>query len=241
MHVGTLSMAFGDNLVQLNIFEAMRHLTEDHSLFRIDLIDKLVKEHLQLDTSSDEFSNFAGDNDVFDCLGSITYDIDYDKLWKVLNLFDSEDDIADLANLVPPGFDFNVKRKVESNSNNQSGAESNLANLSRKQSKVEIMSTHLVSNLNQVDQSDPKPTDNTFSSPSPPIELKLLPGHLKYAYLGNDQVEIISICMHRILMEEEAHPIRQQQQRLNPTILDMVKKEVTKLLVAEIMYPISDS
>ncbi|RDY07759.1 Retrovirus-related Pol polyprotein from transposon 17.6, partial [Mucuna pruriens] len=33
-------------------------------------------------------------------------------------------------------------------------------------------------------------------------------------------------------MEEEAHPIRQQQRRLNPTILDMVKKEVTKLLAA---------
>ncbi|RDX78780.1 Retrovirus-related Pol polyprotein, partial [Mucuna pruriens] len=47
--------------------------------------------------------------------------------------------------------------------------------------------------------------------------------------------------MHRSLMEEEAKPIRQQQTRLNPTILDVVKKEVTKLLVAGIIYPISDS
>ncbi|RDX84355.1 Retrovirus-related Pol polyprotein from transposon 17.6, partial [Mucuna pruriens] len=50
-----------------------------------------------------------------------------------------------------------------------------------------------------------------------------------------------SICMHRILMEEEVKPIRQQQRRLNLTLLDMVKKEVTKLLVAGIIYPISDS
>ncbi|RDX81007.1 hypothetical protein CR513_38372, partial [Mucuna pruriens] len=50
-----------------------------------------------------------------------------------------------------------------------------------------------------------------------------------------------SICTHRILMEEEACPIRQQQRRLNPTILDVVKKEVTKLLAAGIIYPISDS
>ncbi|RDY14548.1 Retrovirus-related Pol polyprotein from transposon opus, partial [Mucuna pruriens] len=42
-------------------------------------------------------------------------------------------------------------------------------------------------------------------------------------------------------MEEEARPIRQQQTRLNPTILDVVKKEVTKLLAARIIYPISDS
>ncbi|RDX91389.1 hypothetical protein CR513_26631, partial [Mucuna pruriens] len=50
-----------------------------------------------------------------------------------------------------------------------------------------------------------------------------------------------SICMHRILVEEEFKPIRQQQRRLNPIILDVVKKEVTKLLAARIIYPISDS
>ncbi|RDX94229.1 Retrovirus-related Pol polyprotein from transposon opus, partial [Mucuna pruriens] len=42
-------------------------------------------------------------------------------------------------------------------------------------------------------------------------------------------------------MEEESKPIRKQQRRLNPTILDVVKKEVTKLLAAGIIYPISDS
>ncbi|RDY08590.1 Retrovirus-related Pol polyprotein, partial [Mucuna pruriens] len=42
-------------------------------------------------------------------------------------------------------------------------------------------------------------------------------------------------------MEEEARPVRQQQRRLNPTILDVVKKEMKKLLVARIIYPISDS
>ncbi|RDX98481.1 hypothetical protein CR513_18582, partial [Mucuna pruriens] len=51
----------------------------------------------------------------------------------------------------------------------------------------------------------------------------------------------LSICMRRILIEEEIKPIRQQQRRLNPTLLDVVKKEVTKLLAAGIIYPISDS
>ncbi|RDX61270.1 Retrovirus-related Pol polyprotein from transposon opus, partial [Mucuna pruriens] len=50
-----------------------------------------------------------------------------------------------------------------------------------------------------------------------------------------------SIHMHRILMEEEARPIKQQRRRLNPTILDMVKKEVTKLLAVGNIYPISDN
>ncbi|XP_052189950.1 uncharacterized protein LOC127799763 [Diospyros lotus] len=35
-----------------------------------------------------------------------------------------------------------------------------------------------------------------------------------------------SICMHKIHLEEGAKPVRQPQRRLNPTILDVVKKEV---------------
>ena len=50
-----------------------------------------------------------------------------------------------------------------------------------------------------------------------------------------------STCMHRILLEDGAKPVRQPQWRLNPIILDVVKKEVTKLLQAGIIYPISDS
>ena len=38
-----------------------------------------------------------------------------------------------------------------------------------------------------------------------------------------------STGMHRILLEDGAKPVRQPQRRLNPVILDVVKKEVTKL------------
>ncbi|KAL4344449.1 hypothetical protein AHAS_Ahas11G0179500 [Arachis hypogaea] len=48
-------------------------------------------------------------------------------------------------------------------------------------------------------------------------------------------------CMHRIFLQEGARPVWQPQRRLNPTILDVVKKEVTRLPDAGIIYPISDS
>ncbi|RDY03149.1 hypothetical protein CR513_13294, partial [Mucuna pruriens] len=82
------------------------------------------------------------------------------------------------------------------------------------------MSAHLVPNLNQVGQSDPQQFEHISSSPPPPTELKPLLSHLKYAYLDDDQQLPIIIAnnLHReILMEEEAHPIRQQQRRLNLT------------------------
>jgi len=50
-----------------------------------------------------------------------------------------------------------------------------------------------------------------------------------------------SSCMHRILLEDGAKLVRQPQRRLNPVILDVVKKEVTKLLKAGIIYPFPDS
>ncbi|RDY13532.1 hypothetical protein CR513_01525, partial [Mucuna pruriens] len=143
---------------------------------------------------------------------------------------------------------------------------------------AEIKSAHLVPNSIQVGQPDPKESNDNSSSSPPPMELKSLPSHMKYAYLdATQQLPVIiasnlcqkqegkllnvlrqhkkaigwklsnlprinpSIYMHRILIEEESKPIKQQQRRMNLTILDVVKKKVTKLLAAGIIYPISDS
>ncbi|KAM1152015.1 hypothetical protein ACFX14_034602 [Malus domestica] len=99
------------------------------------------------------------------------------------------------------------------------------------------------------------------------LELKPLPSHLKYVFLGEQEtlpviisssliaqeedklvrvlreyriaigwtlVDIKGInpttCMHRILLEEGAKPSREAQRRLNPPMMDVVKKEIIKLL-----------
>lgn len=48
-----------------------------------------------------------------------------------------------------------------------------------------------------------------------------------------------SVCMHRIMLEEDSKPYREHQRRINPIMSDVVKKEVLKLLKAEIIYQIS--
>ncbi|KAL0342546.1 UNVERIFIED_CONTAM: hypothetical protein Scaly_1917200 [Sesamum calycinum] len=50
-----------------------------------------------------------------------------------------------------------------------------------------------------------------------------------------------STCMHRILLEEGAKPSRETQHRLNPIMMEVVKKEILKLLDASMIFPISDS
>src|SRR3954471_2812187 len=48
-------------------------------------------------------------------------------------------------------------------------------------------------------------------------------------------------CMHKIMMEDVYKPVAQPQRRLNPSMKEVVRKEVVKLLEAGMIYPISDS
>ena len=133
------------------------------------------------------------------------------------------------------------------------------------------------------DEIDPLTPNSSYSpsfahTPDPVLELKPLPGSLKYVFLGpNETLPVIiasnlienqenkllkvlkehkeaigwtlgdikgispAIVRHRIHLEENGKPYRDHQRRLNPTLQEVVKKEVIKWLDHGIIYPISDS
>ena len=49
------------------------------------------------------------------------------------------------------------------------------------------------------------------------------------------------ICIHRILLEDDAKPTREAQRRLHPPMMKVVQDEIIKLLDCGVIYPISDS
>ena len=51
----------------------------------------------------------------------------------------------------------------------------------------------------------------------------------------------LSMCMHRILLEDGRKPLVEAQRILNSTMKEVVKKEVLKWLDVGVIYPISDS
>ncbi|RDY13418.1 hypothetical protein CR513_01671, partial [Mucuna pruriens] len=263
VHARTLSMEFSDTLVQFNIFEAMKHPTEDHSLFGIYMIEELVEEYFQLDSCREEVEDFAGIAKSSNCSKA-----DYDEVQEFLDYEGDYGDVADLAFEteltellnqpnskadtlteiisasenqtqtevkldVPPGSD--SKATQEANADSVPTRTEATKSSQLKQLKAEIMSAHLVPSQEQVGQMDPSLV--TEKSPSlPPMELKPLPSHLKYAYLDSEQQ----------LPEQEDKLLKVLRQHkkaigLNPTTLDVVKKEVTKLLAVGIIYPISNS
>ena len=73
--------------------------------------------------------------------------------------------------------------------------------------------------------------------------LRVLRKHRKAIGRTIDDIKGISplICMHKILFEENYRPTVQPQLRLNPSMQEVVKKEVVKLFDVGIIYPISDS
>ena len=77
MHAGTLSMEFDDDVVHFNIFEAIRHPTEVHYVFLVDIIEDAVDS---VDICTYLLSDFY-DFDV-----RFTYVIAHDSLVKIISL-----------------------------------------------------------------------------------------------------------------------------------------------------------
>ncbi|RDX78279.1 hypothetical protein CR513_41450, partial [Mucuna pruriens] len=207
----------------------MKHPTEDPLLFGIDVIDELVVEYMKPDTDNAEFSNFAEDIDVIGCL--------------VQDLFDSKDDTDDLANLDHNSEFVNLIDNVCKYDEELECSEHAKVQVAETEKLLPVQ----VATILTTDQPRPRPANGISPLHSLPVELKPLLGHLKYAYLNNDQqfpviiannlhreqeeklLQVLrqhkktiwwrlldlprinpSICMHKILMEEEVRPIWKQ-------------------------------
>ncbi|KAL0373122.1 UNVERIFIED_CONTAM: Pol polyprotein, partial [Sesamum calycinum] len=211
---GTLSVEFGGEIVKFNISEAMKYPNELQALYQIDVIDSVVHDVVEEELVGTELD-----------------------LIMELDENDVEDDFVETLSeaLRPPSLD---------------------------ESNYSTTHTKLLPSVLQ----------------APKLELKPLPEHLKYIYLGNEETlpAIISsklskeheeklvtllrehrtaigwtladikgispaMCMHRIYLEDNTKPSREPQRRLNPTLKEVVMKEILKLLDAGIIFPISDS
>lgn len=66
VHAGTLSMEFGDSIVKFNIFDAMKHPMEEHSIFQIELLADLVDDTYP-DMFATDFPSLSGFDDTYTC------------------------------------------------------------------------------------------------------------------------------------------------------------------------------
>ncbi|KAM1000640.1 hypothetical protein ACFX2I_007252 [Malus domestica] len=221
---GTLTMEFDGEIINFNISEAMKFPKDDHSCFSIDILDELAQDYLDM----------------------------------------LEDD--PLETTIAQGL----------------GTKPNLAVPKEEHAELVAALESLPQHRGKPSNPIPIPVSTNTLLPSviqaPVLELKPLPDHLKYAFLGDEETlpvivsssltaleeeKLIRVlkehktaigwtladikgispttCMHRIFLEEGAKPTREAQRRLNPPMMEVVKKEIIKLLDCGVIYPISDS
>ena len=91
VHAGTLSIEFDDIFVRFNILDAMKHPSEDHYVFHVDIVDHAIDGHishfhslhaLKYSSLSDLFDSHPGydvnnvESAEFDSLGVVPIDFD---------------------------------------------------------------------------------------------------------------------------------------------------------------------
>ncbi|CAN6707338.1 unnamed protein product [Malus baccata var. baccata] len=226
---GTLTMELDGEVINFNLSDSMKYPSENHSCFAIDVIDSLSQDH-------------------------------FDKL---------NDDALELV--IAQGMD---KQNVEATTMRTHDMHGHSFSVPPNDEVMEMVAA--LESLPSQSVSTNKMLPSVVQPPT--LELKPLPSHLKYVFLGKDDTLPVIIsssltaqeesklvrvlkeyktaigwtladikgispttCMHRILLEEGSKTSREAERRLNPLMMEVVKKEIIKLLDCGVIYPISDS
>ncbi|KAL0404316.1 UNVERIFIED_CONTAM: Retrovirus-related Pol polyprotein from transposon.6 [Sesamum radiatum] len=216
---GTLTMEFDGEIIRFNIYDSMRYPADIPTALLVDVLDPLVQSFAM--TNNEDHVKFAIEE-------SLTPE-------QVKDL--EETMVVDIG-IIESVFELRALSPLPLN----------LAFIEIPQSRTKLLPSILQ---------------------APVLELKELPNHLKYAFLGeNNTLPVIissklapleeeklvrvlrefkeaigwtiadikglspSTCMHRILLKEGTKPSREAQRRLNPPMMEVVKKEILKLLDA---------
>ncbi|CAN6712693.1 unnamed protein product [Malus baccata var. baccata] len=239
VYSGTLSMEFDGEVVNFNLSDSIKYPSEDHSCFSIDIIDSLAQGYLD--------------------------DLNDDALEKV---------ITRGMELKTKGADSSVTHGIHGLGHAVPPSEELIEVVAALESSPKLDGKY--TNRESIPISTNKLLPSIIQAPI--LELKPLPSHLKYIFLGENEtlpaiisssltaqeeekllrvlkefksalgwtladIKGISLttCMHHIFLEEGAKPTREAQRRLNPPMMEVVKKEIIKLIDCGVIYPISDS
>ncbi|KAM2417369.1 hypothetical protein ACFX1W_024221 [Malus domestica] len=235
---GTLTMEFDGEVINFNLSNSIKYPSEDHSCFSIDVFNSLAQDHFE-----------QLNDDALELVIARGMDTQNNEAITM-----HPHDMNDFSLAVPPNEDVIEMVAALESLPLQSGKFLDPISIS-------VSANKLLPSIVQ----------------PPALELKPLPSHLKYVFLGDDETLPVIISstltaqeddklvrvlreyktairwtladikgispttfMHRILLEERSKTSREAQRRLNPPMMEVVKKEIIKLLDCGVIYPISD-
>ncbi|KAM1962416.1 hypothetical protein ACFX16_022701 [Malus domestica] len=225
---GTLTMEIDGEIVKFRIFDAMRYPNDFESCFSIDAFNYFVQ---------DCFNESVGQGNLEKVL---VHSITHEKL----NTFEHIDEeliqtMADLESFSPihgKSSAYFISLPISNKKNLPSVIQA---------PKLELKSIPEYLKYAFLGEEETLPVIISSQLTAEEMEklIRVLKDHKTAIAWSITDIKGINpaTCMHKILLEEGAKPTREAQRRLNPLMMEVVKKEVIKLLDVGIIYPISDS
>ncbi|CAN6586453.1 unnamed protein product [Malus baccata var. baccata] len=222
---GTLTMEFDGDIIDFNISEVIRYPIDDHSCFSIDVFDSLAQEYL------DSLERDTLETTIAKGIGLKTTVAEPNHATIVDMVIALESLPQHIGKSPIP-----ISILVSTNKLLPSVIQAPIL-------KLKPLSNHLKYVFLGDKETLPFIVSSTLMTLKEDKLVRVLKEH--NTAIGWTLADIKGIspttCMHRILLEKEAIPTREAQHRINPPMMEVVKKEIIKLLDCGVIYPISDS
>jgi len=224
VEMGKLMLRFHNEQVVFNIFEAMKHRAENPKCYQIDVVYEIVEDNSREPQPTQPMEK-AIVNSIEIC--DHDEDLEVKECVKQLEASKQEIELVKIEKLL-------VANNKEART---------LSVEEEKNPELKELPSHLKYVFLRKDASKLAIIISTLTPLEEEKLMRVLRGN--EGALGwkiSDSKGISpAYCMHKIHMEVEYKHVVQPQRRLNPTMKEVVKKEVLKLLDACMIYPISDS
>jgi len=204
VHADTLTMEFGENLVQFNILYAMNHPVEDHSMYHLDILDDIMHDNVL---------DILEDYDLSDLIDWTDSEIDEFISSNGLNCSNLCDEgFATKANVV----DTHLTTLDKSNPDKLQVAEVSLSNrplpsiIQPPSLELKPLPDHLKYAYLEKKEQLPVIISTALSDEQEQNLLQVIREHKKAIGWTVANIPGISptICMHKILLEEGTKPMR---------------------------------
>ncbi|GJS57233.1 uncharacterized protein Tco_0652017 [Tanacetum coccineum] len=192
VYEGTLTMEFDGQVIKFNIYDSMKYLGNEYSVFSIDVIESLVHKFYEL-------------NDEDSLKGALTNTISESANKEFESNLNRHEAISELNSLAPA-----------------------------PKLKLKKLPDHLKYLFLGEGDTLPVISSNKLSSLEDERLIRVMREYKEVIGWTVADISGISpsMCIHKIHLEEGATPAKQVQHRLNPPMMEVVKKEIQKLLDA---------
>ena len=212
---GELRLRVQEEEVTFNVFNAIKHSHVADSCFRVDMLEAIVSSQL---VPSEPLETSLTHDDPSSC--------EDETVQEYVNWMDS--------------FGSNRRKCFESLGDSPSQLTPSIEKPPIVEEKK--LRNHLRYAYLGEDSTLPVIISSSLSNMEEEKLLKILKEHKETIGWSLADIKGIrpSMCMHRILLEEDSKPTMDAQRRLNPSMKEVVRKKVLKWLDAGVIYPISE-